>query len=57
MRRTRGSDEWLETEPDLSAAIAWRSPRRGTGGCHAKAENIPQKKRSLVRFGAEARWE
>jgi hypothetical protein len=57
MRRTGGSDERLETEPDFSAAIAWRSPRRGTGGCHLKAENIPQKKRSSVMFGAKARWE
>jgi hypothetical protein len=49
------NDEWHETEPGLSAAIAWRGRRRGTGGCHAKAENISQKKRSLVRFGAKSR--
>jgi hypothetical protein len=57
MRRTRGSNEWHETEPGFSAAIEWRGRRRGTGGCHANAENIPQKKRSLARFGAKWRWE
>ena len=51
------NDEWHETEPGIWAAIAWRSRRRGTGGCHAKAENIPQKKRSLVMFGAKWRWD
>jgi hypothetical protein len=50
------NDEWHETEPDFSAAIAWPSRRRGTGGCHAKAENIPQKKRGPARFGAKWRW-
>jgi hypothetical protein len=51
------NDEWHETEPGLSAAIAWHTRRRGTGGCHAKAENIPQKKRSLAMFAAKRRWE
>jgi hypothetical protein len=53
MRRTGGSDEWHETEPGFSPAIAWRRRRRGTGDCHAKAENIPQKKREAARFRAK----
>jgi hypothetical protein len=48
------NDEWHETEPGLSAVIAWRGGRRGTGACHAKAENIPQKKRNPARFGEVA---
>lgn len=60
MRRTRGraahNDEWHETEPGFWAAVAWQRRFRETGGCHAKAENIPQKKRSPARFGGKGRW-
>jgi hypothetical protein len=43
-RQSCHNDEWHETEPGFWAAVARRSRRRGTGGCHAKAENIPHKK-------------